>query len=430
MNCMLCLIEEHVQENLRNLSHLQEDRFEKVIEAYKINFISEFFLTKDENLCEKHRDFENFKKILCSINIKKVEVFFDTIKAVYIDWINGCGEKSIAQLADLMDEHRILDSKFDISKELLFRGRVVRNDILSNYDMFHIPFHKRYLISNQRFSLTGQPILYFGYNLHDIVRELRINSDNLEDVYVSLFTFKKNEPFDVFDLRNNFSLYFSEIIETSNFIEEPSIVENLSNDQFIRSFYTSLLSSLCLFKKRHEKNSFTFCEEYVLPQLVSQVVKGKNLNGIIYPSTKLSTTNSADNTTFSSRSKYRENIAIFTNFNPERHYDVDLFEKFNISIPRSINNSEKIDLDKLEKLCDSTRIAIKKSGISSDNYHYTDSYQEFKKEYASLKIPINENKEKEYIEHPLGKLHTFCLYEFLLEMRNQIIFNKQGGNYR
>lgn len=71
--------------------------------------------------------------------------------------------------------------------------------------MFHIPFNKRYLIGNQRYSLTGQPLLYLGFSILDVLAEL--NCDLNEFDKVKLCTYKPNENFRVFDLRNDFYEY-------------------------------------------------------------------------------------------------------------------------------------------------------------------------------------------------------------------------------
>ena len=44
--------------------------------------------------------------------------------------------------------------------------------------MFHIPFNKRYLIGNQRYSLTGQPMLYIGSSVIDVAKEIDVKDIN------------------------------------------------------------------------------------------------------------------------------------------------------------------------------------------------------------------------------------------------------------
>ena len=45
-------------------------------------------------------------------------------------------------------------------------------DLFCRTEMMHIPYHKRHLISNQRFSLSGYPCLYLGTSIYGCWEEL------------------------------------------------------------------------------------------------------------------------------------------------------------------------------------------------------------------------------------------------------------------
>ena len=60
---------------------------------------------------------------------------------------------------------------------LLFRAR--EKGVYGVNDFFHIPFNKRDLVSNNRFSISGQPMLYLGYSILTLEKELNIQIDNL-----------------------------------------------------------------------------------------------------------------------------------------------------------------------------------------------------------------------------------------------------------
>ncbi|MBG7610701.1 hypothetical protein IU405_00375, partial [Polaribacter sp. BAL334] len=52
-------------------------------------------------------------------------------------------------------------------------------------DLFHIPYEKRHLIGNNRFSLSGFPCLYFGNKVYCCWEEL--NRPKIENCFISKF---------------------------------------------------------------------------------------------------------------------------------------------------------------------------------------------------------------------------------------------------
>ena len=74
--------------------------------------------------------------------------------------------------------------------------------------MFHVPFNKRYNLKNERFSLTGQPLLYLGDSIADVAEELGVDIDDektMEKLRVSSFELReskdKKDKKRIFDLR-------------------------------------------------------------------------------------------------------------------------------------------------------------------------------------------------------------------------------------
>lgn len=55
---------------------------------------------------------------------------------------------------------------------VLYRGRVSLKPLLDRQEFYHIPFTKRYLIQNQRYSITGIPCLYLAGSLLCMYKEL------------------------------------------------------------------------------------------------------------------------------------------------------------------------------------------------------------------------------------------------------------------
>ena len=73
--------------------------------------------------------------------------------------------------------------------------------------MFHIPYDKRYLVDNQRFGLSGYPLLYLNNSIDGIVKELDITEDNFNDFVFSSFYF--NNKAIIYSLSNPFKEYYN-----------------------------------------------------------------------------------------------------------------------------------------------------------------------------------------------------------------------------
>ncbi len=102
---------------------------------------------------------------------------------IYHVFIRGKQHNAVLRLHDLLDRHSLLDK---VDWELLggfFRCRWYNNETISQIDKSdfynHIPFSKRYLIGNQRFSVSGIPLLYLGASLSSACFEMGL--ENLED---------------------------------------------------------------------------------------------------------------------------------------------------------------------------------------------------------------------------------------------------------
>lgn len=291
-------------------------------------------------------------------------------------------------------------------QDIFFKGRCT-SDILTKWDMFHIPFNKRYLISNQRYSLTGQPIVYAGRSVVDIMEELEVA--NLENLKVS--TLQPSSDMKIFDLRNTIiSDIMSIDIDFIFALEQPKYEA--------RDFFKIILASICSFSRKQEQKNYSFCEEYVIPQLLAQILKNQGYCGIVYLSTKkfknlsIEFSNYKDNAEiqkfFLMEDTYKENIAIFTKIDEEHVYDRSLFEKIKISVPISIDKIEKITLNDLNLIVKEIEATKQQNKISTAEIIVSS----FERIYN--KINVNGKK---YCDSEEGQLHMYHLYEAL----NQIL---------
>ncbi|WP_394899531.1 hypothetical protein [Clostridium paraputrificum] len=335
--CLICFIEDDTQYKLRKSAQLRSDRFEHTLEKYKLSFIDNFINSKENTLCPKHNTKNNLKIALKlnEIQIDRIHNFFNIITRCYLEWINSELSTSLSDLKKLLSEYKILNFRSKIPNSVFYRGRKSES-FISHWDMFHIPFNRRYLIGNQRYSLVGQPLLYLAASPYCVVKEL----GTTKDVRISSFRFKEIPNLDLFDNSN----LFPEIINTTssdNILELADKLinrDNLSNENIELFFYKCILSNCCSFEVNEELKKYSLKEEYILPQMLAQILKESNFNGIIYTSTKAFTDSSISNS-YSELWKMYKNYCIFTNYNYKRScevsyvYDKELYEKFIVSAP-------------------------------------------------------------------------------------------------
>lgn len=341
--CIICFLRDNYQYTLRRSSMLRSDRIEHTIDRYKYTFIDSF-KNSINCFCEIH-DSEMNRKInssLAKIDIKDIFIFFDKLRMVYINWINTQTGEAIDILNELFETYKLLELNYTIQSDVFFRGRVSK-DFISHWDMFHIPFNKRYLIENQRYSLNGQPLLYLSSSPYSVLKEL----GNTEDIKISSFRQVENSFFNVYENTNKFNNIIIESKEMSpkdyaEYILSSGIIEN--KDKVVSSFFQMILASCCSFERREDMKKHCFSEEYVLPQVLTLVLKQHNYDGVKYISTKAHVDSDIINSQNIVNVLY-SNICLFTDYTEEQSkdvrnvYDRTLFRKFVLSNPLKCNES-------------------------------------------------------------------------------------------
>lgn len=428
MKELISFLLENEQANYRKLAQLQNERFENTIDSYRDIFINHF-----NEICERSLDdsslkqeyprdilaqeniksyFKNIQSELKKIKIEEITYFFKELKDIYLNWMKSDSVSAVLLLENLMEEKNILDFKKNIIDMLLYRGRKKDSYSFNKFDMFHIPYDKRYLISNQRYSLPGIPFLYLGSSIYDIFTELDGDFKNPSDIYCSFFKINKEKylekEYEVFDLTNDFYKIFKDAI-----LNSIVSFEKIDYLRLKRILFKFILASVCSFEKTsykinvsgEEKNKFY--EEYILPQILTQVLIRKGYKGVMYSSTKL---NKKVTNIFS-----KINVTLFTKYNPNHHYDKELYENFNISHPIAILEeieNENINIKNLEKLADD----IEK--LNPENKS-SEIVLDFKNNRGKIKIDKNE-----YLSHPFGKTELFLIYSYLIIEKNKFLKKK------
>lgn len=263
--------------------------------------------------------------------------FFSIINEIYAKWIDFSDSKSFEIMKKLLYEKIGLNktntydrSSYDNivykkikNKDIFFRGRL-SEAVVSKDDIFHIPFKKLYLIKNERFSTSGRPLLYLGSSIENIVTELCDKNDEVDykKLKISIYQVKlpEDDEIKVFDARIKMNW-------------ENILSPQYSLELFKYDVYRFVLSCVCAFERKSGYRDSVFCEEYIIPQILTQSLKNLKIVGVCYYSTRVITKARQEDKKF-------ENIAFFTNKDKDgKHgYDMQLRSKFDISMPISFND--------------------------------------------------------------------------------------------
>lgn len=422
MSCILCFIEDDFQESIRRLSQSKSERFEDVILDFQNNFLNELEFLDSIDECVYHKGLHTKTKEIATRfkyeidNLTDLTDYCNKVRSIYLKWIKGQTIESANALKSLLDSKNLMKSTDKVNKSIFFRGRK-SSGILTVDELFHIPFNKRHLIGNQRYSITGQPLLYLGLSPIDVVYELRQSIKQIENIYFCSFVHATDDELWVLDITNPYPDFFSNYDILSN----EGIPLNQFNDQLDTGsdFFKFILTQFCSFRRSRWTEAGVFAEEYVLPQLLSEVLRENSFSGILFSSTRV------DSKVCYSKAKFhvnrhRENLALFTSYNDTENIDRNLFNQFIASKPITIDDKIDLTLDDLSNLRKQIGKLIQREArppfpLNIAEITGTSTQTRFEELYIK-----EDNIEKKYFDHDIGRLHLQLVYQMVMELRNQM----------
>lgn len=427
MSCILCFLDDDFQEKLRLDAQAKTDRFEDALIEYKKIFLDEFNSLQKINTCQDHKHINAIAQECCEklynhlLTNKSIDSYFDRLRCIYIDHIRGYIGRAIEEFDKLAKDLGILDAVEDINSYLFFRGRPSETQLNSTRDIFHIPFNKRFLIGNQRYSISGQPLLYLGLSTLDVKAELRMDFSDLDKLYISSFTLKKDTNLRVLGFTNKFPDAYKTIItltESGSHLDFDDATF-FNKSKYMSDFNKFVIVSACSFIRRLDSEGQVFSEEYVLPQLLSEVARKENFDGILFSSTRINKSDCYSNEAYHVN-KYKENLALFTELNSNDH-DIILMEKFDISLPKTINQRRNISYQNIKDL--SSEMILKSN--QSNYYRNVDHLSEmtgigFSVYFEKLMMKDETGVFVKYYDHPLGQLHLDFLHDMMMEVKKHL----------
>lgn len=333
------------ENTLQNYFNIFFEGFKKIQSSY----ISKPFKNYTSINVSKLYDWLDTNYDILQSDIDEYRDLFKDIIYTYELFIRGKHYQATLHIFDLLEKYKLSDAIDTKFLGLYYRGRTFSLGDNTNKNSYysHIPFDKRFLIGNQRFSCSGQPILYLGSSIIDVLYELGGDINNYNSIAFASFRYNPffkesinpltNKPYGelkIFDITNNL---YELIREKSGYIlRDDRIIENidtdhrfgliLSVDQLKKEFKRFILTQICTFKKNH---NYTFIEEYVLAQILTEAIKINKYNGILFPSTQFCNKKIINNDNYFPL-LIQENLALFTNYSDSKNYDDELLKYFSI----------------------------------------------------------------------------------------------------
>lgn len=190
------------------------------------------------------------------IDMEIVEKLYQASEECVRYYLSGNIVSSVNSLREILfppEEDKFYEVSLVRNNVLLKPGKLLgfrirstgSNSLYKRDEMFHIPFEKRHLVSNQRFSLTGYPCLYIGSSIYGSWEE--VNRPNIDTC--NIVSIKNSQLIKMIDLR-------------LPHFEEEKVVEYDSS-----VLYRSIVAWLCSFRAKEKGASFIV--EYVIPQMLT-----------------------------------------------------------------------------------------------------------------------------------------------------------------
>ncbi|NTV60067.1 MAG: hypothetical protein HGA77_02030 [Chlorobiaceae bacterium] len=420
MQCVNCFFSTENQSELKR-STFGIDRFELRIDDYKAKYLAglSILVPVEKCNCQYRLDDPDYLKWTSEFlshtkaNTDSITKVFDLLREIYVLYIS----KSQKHAADLfwtsIQLNRLLghsENPQDYS-QLLFRARKksANWDSSDPKNYFHIPFNLRRDIANQRFSVSGQPMLYFGNSIHALVKELDLNCTDLEIAgflpSFSIFYYHKvneikNYLFQV--LVNSLPVIFAEGSKIDFY--DNRLEPNATTIK--RDLQRSIMTEILTFPT---KDKGSFVEEYVLPQLFTSLLIENDYKGVLFPSTK----DYSDITGMHQFSQYNHNLAVFVDYDATTDYDMSLLNSFDIILldgTEAFSYSSSQVLALLEEVGEKNR---KSNGFNNNDHLYPMVKAKLHIEYMESAVLGGQK----YYETKEGKIEL----EFFAKLSNMLL---------
>ena len=421
MTCPVCFFREDHQKLLKT-NTFGIARFENKLKNYKDKFIEGIRQMDSLSNCACYSTYSHNEMIswtdsfLHALKGAEGEInnSFDGIMSIYEDFVGKSQKIATDRLWVYLDKQRLLsqvENPITYTK-LLFRARPkggFNERDVSQY--FHIPFSKRHLVGSQRFSVSGQPMLYFGSSVLAITKELESEVDRLA-VAAFLPSYSEYYHSKIFSLTN----HIGDCIENSlpGIFSAGSKVSYddehlIPNRQTIsRDVHKSVLMHICTFPAEFKGS---FVPEYAIPQMLTTALLEHGYAGLVFPSTK----DYSDLNGHHRFSAHHLNLGVFVPYDKTKDTNEELLKTFSVF---TLDGSEGLHLTTRNVMEKAERIIElnKKSNHNNNDYIIPICRLQLHMEYVS-ESRISGVK---YFETKIGKLELELYMKMLCHLENLI----------
>lgn len=230
--------------------------------------------------------------------IPRIIKFYQQFPEIFELSLEGKRSAAYAKLCDLMNGSYMPIATFNqlthhysqrSDTDYVYRMRAEKehyNTVLEKKDLFHIPFEKRHLIKNNRFSLTGFPCLYFGSSIYGCWEEM--GRPALGNCFTSKFDLSGHHFIDLSVLpervNKQLARFHDILIKEKHSMREDSV----RLFEYLLSDYLFLWPLIFCSSIRTHYTDSVYKPEYIFPQLLLEwlVSEVNYYDGIIFHSTK------------------------------------------------------------------------------------------------------------------------------------------------
>jgi hypothetical protein len=274
----------------------------------------------------------------------------------------------------------------------------------------HIPFSLRHLVKNQRFSVSGQPMLYMGSSIITIAKELETEIDELA---IAAFLPKDRAHLEskIFNLDNHIGrtlldmLTIALVYKSQNY----SALECSPQDKHVlEDVHNAIFINICTFPKK--ENNHSFIPEYVIPQTLTTSLLENGYKGISYPSTK----DFSDISGYTRFSGHHINYCVFVPYDGENEYSKELLNKYDCFI---IDMQEPLSAS-LEKVENKVAEIININKINNKNNIYIFAIGNLRRYIDELKRAKIEDRK--YFSTKIGQLELAFFMKMLSIIEEKI----------
>lgn len=413
--CFFCILTEAYQEAARRHAQRTTSTHGQALIAYRERWKADLRRVMGGSVCRRHKAnallAESTAALLTADQFDHhVMDLHDELTDVYQRWTTGRRPGASLLLQAYLEKHKVLDDPPSAVPFMLFvRARWSESHLVAS-DLAHIPFDKRFLVGNQRYSLSGYPVLYLSYSTLAVAAELRAADADLAKIWFSSFDLKdpKDQPA-VLDCTNIMARSAHVALLVDHEVggkERRSDVHRLLSDELKREVARSVLAMHCSFARRATSDGQHFVEEYVLPQMVLEwTLEHEVFEGVRFASTRL-----PDRASMGVDDDYRMNLALVPRDVGGVPYDERLLARFYVSEPVQAINVERRRIGELNAV--TSELAASPKGESLSRWYH----------YLGLgaanwdSIPLRTGVL--FGDHSLGNLQRLFAYDSLVRRRS------------